>query len=47
VLTSNYAVIGKVTGGDDVPQKNAKAASDNANGPGDGVPKLPVKVTNL
>jgi peptidyl-prolyl cis-trans isomerase B (cyclophilin B) len=47
VLPSNYTVIGKVTDGADVLQKIAAAGTNNANGPGDGAPKLPVKITSL
>src|SRR5262245_28499975 len=44
-LTSDYTIIGTVTTGMDVVQKVAKAGANNANGPGDGSPKLPITIT--
>jgi peptidyl-prolyl cis-trans isomerase B (cyclophilin B) len=41
-LPKSYTVVGKVTSGMDVLQKVAAGGSDNANGTGDGHPKLPL-----
>ncbi|HKE65035.1 MAG TPA: peptidylprolyl isomerase [Micromonosporaceae bacterium] len=47
VLPSNYTIIGTISTGLDILQKVAKGGTDNANGPGDGAPKLAVKITSL
>ncbi|UQX86798.1 peptidylprolyl isomerase [Jatrophihabitans telluris] len=44
-LGKTYTVFGTVTAGMPVVQSVAKAGSDNANGSGDGKPKLPLKFT--
>ena len=46
-LPAQYTVFGTVTGGMSVIDKVAAAGSNNANGTGDGKPKLPIKLTTL
>jgi peptidyl-prolyl cis-trans isomerase B (cyclophilin B) len=46
-LPAQYTVIGTVTGGMDIIEKVAAAGTDNSNGPGDGKPKQPVKITSV
>ena len=43
-LPPNYSIFGHIMTGLDVVRKIAKAGSDNANGQGDGHPKLPVTI---
>jgi peptidyl-prolyl cis-trans isomerase B (cyclophilin B) len=46
-LSPNYTIFGKVTSGLKVVDKVAAAGSDNANGTGDGKPKLAIKLTGI
>ena len=46
-LPKSYTEIGHVAAGMDVVQKVATAGSDNANGTGDGAPKLPITLTTV
>ena len=46
-LQPNYTVFGTVTKGLPVVEAVAKGGSDNANGDGDGKPKLPVSITKM
>jgi peptidyl-prolyl cis-trans isomerase B (cyclophilin B) len=46
-LQPNYTVFGTVTKGLPVVEAVAKGGSDNANGDGDGKPKLPVSITRM
>lgn len=45
--TKQYTVFGQVTSGLSVVQKVAAAGSDNANGQGDGKPKLSTEITSM
>jgi peptidyl-prolyl cis-trans isomerase B (cyclophilin B) len=46
-LSPNYTVFGRVTSGLNVVDKVAAAGSNNANGAGDGKPKLPMTLTTV
>lgn len=46
-LGPNYTILGKVSSGLDVVNKVVAKGSDNANGTGDGKPKLPISITSV
>jgi peptidyl-prolyl cis-trans isomerase B (cyclophilin B) len=46
-LGPQYTIFGKVTGGLDVVNKVAAKGSNDANGKGDGKPKLPINITTV
>jgi peptidyl-prolyl cis-trans isomerase B (cyclophilin B) len=46
-LPPNYTPFGRITSGLEVLDAVAKAGSDDANGAGDGKPKLPITITTL
>jgi peptidyl-prolyl cis-trans isomerase B (cyclophilin B) len=46
-LPPNYTPFGTITSGLEVLEAVAKAGSDDANGAGDGKPKLPISITTL
>ncbi|KAI8872008.1 cyclophilin-like protein [Ramicandelaber brevisporus] len=46
-LPPNYTIFGKITSGMDILEKVAKAGSDNANGEGDGAPKMEVIIQDV
>jgi len=46
-LPPDYTIFGRVTAGLDVVTKVAAKGSDNANGDGDGHPKLPITITSM
>ena len=46
-LPPQYTIFGKVTAGLDVVTKVAAKGTDNANGEGDGHPKLPITITSM